>query len=145
MPTSDAGSALPSLPEATGICAPLSGRVATPTETVFRSQLIGRWKLCTTTSVFGTVEDGLEIAADGRWYKLYADGAGGLKRGSGFDHEGRWTIIDTSAMNGPGSFQLNLDIDGSGTVLTHPQFSQAPRGMRLNNTGVWIGDYVATR
>ena len=45
-------------------------------------------------------------------------------------------------MNGPGHWQLNLDIDGSGTVITEPMFGVAPTTMRLNNEGVYVADYV---
>jgi hypothetical protein len=56
--------------------------------------------------------------------------------------EGSWEAIDTSLMNGPGNYQLNLKIDGSGTVITAPQFAESPAVVRLNNNGYFIADYV---
>jgi len=60
----------------------------------------------------------------------------------GWGNEGGWTVVDTSAMNGPGTYQLNLKIDGEGTVVTLPVFSSGPPKMRLSNDGLYTGDYV---
>ena len=104
--------------------------------------ITGRWSLCSKQSTFCTSdEQGLEIAPDHHWYKLYAD-KGQLVRGQGFDHRGTWEVLDTSAFNGPGVYQLNLNIDGSGTVITIPAIAVGPRKMRLNNNGVCQGDYA---
>jgi len=45
-------------------------------------------------------------------------------------------------MNGPGTYQLNLSIDGSGTVITIPVFAEQPAVVRLNNNGVFVADYA---
>jgi hypothetical protein len=60
----------------------------------------------------------------------------------GWEQEGSWDAIDTSLFRGPGSYQLNLDIDGSGTVITHPRFADQPAILRLNNNAVFEADYA---
>ena len=116
-------------------------------EEEFRAEIVGVWTLCGDESVFCSakqgepLERGLEIEAGGRWYKLYEEG-GQLVRGQGFGRQGTWEVIDTSVMNGPGSYQLNLNIDGGGGVIVHPAIAIGPRKMRLNNMGVCVGDYA---
>lgn len=121
-----------------------SGVRATPTREDFVAAMLGAWVSCGATSVFGTSEAGLELTEDGRWAKLVASpGAPELTRAKGWNDTGTWTVLDTSSFNGPGVFQLNLDIDGLGTVVTIPVFStSSPDTMRLNNNGVWVSDYV---
>ena len=111
------------------------GVASTPTQEVFRQLLIGRWLLCDTISVFGTSDEvGIEFTFDGRWYKLYANDDGTTSRGVGFDKMGSWIVIDTSVMNGPGVFQLNLRIDGDRMIITIPAFATEPRKMRLRDS-----------
>jgi hypothetical protein len=121
---------------------PEEGERVFPTEQKFAEALVGRWMLCGTVSVFGTQEAGLEFAADGRWYKLYLEPDGGVVRGKGFDREGGWSTIDTSAFNGKNTYQLNLDIDGSGSIYTLPRFAEGPRKVRMSNIGVFEGNYA---
>ena len=81
------------------------------------------------------------IDGDGRWSKLaLVDGQ--LTALHGWSNEGSWETIDTSLMNGPGVYQLNSSIDGSGTVITIPQLAAEPELMRLDNNGVFRGDYA---
>lgn len=110
----------------------------------FVDGLLGVWTLCGEQSAFcSTEESGLELTADGRWYKLFADADGRLWRGRGWDRRGSFTIIDTSGgSNGAGSYQLNLEIDGSGTVISHPVIASDGRAMRIDNNGVCTGEYV---
>ena len=107
----------------------------------FEGMIVGAWQLCGDSSVFGTAEAGLLIDADGTWAKLTRldDQLTALH---GWNEEGRWETIDTTHMNGPGAYQLNLSIDGSGTVITMPQFAAEPDLMRLDNHGVFHGDYT---
>jgi hypothetical protein len=135
----------PTVPTRTALlCSqPQGPQVSTPTETSVSERLVRRWVLCGAQSFFGTSdESGLEFASDGRWYKLFCDSAGQLVRGQGAVVGGNWSLTDTSVMNGPGYFQLNIDIDGSGRVITFPALSDDPVKMRLNNNGVYTGDYV---
>jgi len=119
------------------------GERLTPTLADFQTAVFGDWGLCKSPSTFGTTDEvGLEITPDQRWHKLMAAGGLSVTLGIGWGNEGSWEIIDTSIMNGPGVFQLNLNIDGSGTVITIPVFAQSPDIMRLDNNGVFVADYV---
>jgi hypothetical protein len=118
-----------------------SGLRRAPTQHDFNNIIVGAWQQCSDSSVFGTSEAGLLIDADGRWSKLaLVDGQ--LNALHGWGNEGSWETIDTSIMNGPGVYQLNLNIDGSGTVITIPQIAAEPELMRLDNQGTFFGDYV---
>lgn len=101
------------------------------------------WLLCATPSVFGTQEAGLDITADGRWSKLATASDGTLVRATGWNQEGTWESLDNSAMNGGSpTYQLNLHIDGSGTVITNPVFAAQPSIVRLNNMGLYVANYA---
>jgi len=119
------------------------GRRTAATEAGFREMMVGNWLLCATTSVFGTTGDvGLAIYEDFHWAKLARGEGGELHVMGGWEHEGNWESIDTSEMNSPGTYQLNLNIDGSGTVITIPVFAEQPAVVRLNNNGVFVADYA---
>lgn len=119
------------------------GRRTAATEAGFREMMVGNWLLCATPSVFGTTGDvGLAIYEDFRWAKLARGEAGELHVMGGWEHEGSWESIDTSEMNSPGTYQLNLSIDGSGTVITIPVFAEQPAVVRLDNHGVFVADYA---
>jgi hypothetical protein len=107
-----------------------------------RQAISGRWILCGHQSVFGVDRGdiGLEITPDNHWYKLYEAEGFGTIRGAGFDEEGTWTALNVGEDSS--TPQLNLDIFGSGTVITSPVLASMPRAMRLNNNGVFVGNYV---
>jgi hypothetical protein len=122
---------------------PESPRPVVTTIEEFRSLIARTWLLCSSPSVFGSNDEmGLELVRDGSWYKLYADGEGASIRGEGFGRRGTWEVIETSMMNGRPTFQVNLSVFGSGTVITTPVFTAEPTKMRMNNMGLFIGDYV---
>jgi hypothetical protein len=116
-----------------------TGPVAVSSMSDLVAAMSGRWLLCGTESVFAANggDVGLEITADNHWYRLYPAPGGATVRGAGFDQEGTWSAIDLG-----GAFQVNFDIFGSGTVITVPVFASTPRAMRLNNEGVFVGNYV---
>ena len=119
------------------------GNRATPTEAAFHELLVGTWLLCDPVSVFGTADEaGLVIHADFTWQKLLRTDGGELVPSSAWEQSGSWESLDTSSMNGPGIFQLNIAIDGSGMIYTHPVFAIEPDVMRLNNNGVFVADYA---
>jgi hypothetical protein len=106
----------------------------------FLAALPGRWLLCGGhESVFGVDggDVGLEITSDNHWYKLYAAEGAATIRGAGMNEEGTWTALDLGD-----HIQLNLNILGSGTVITAPVFESTPRAMHLDNNGVFRADYV---
>jgi hypothetical protein len=122
--------------------APEGGESPPATKDDFESRLEHAWLLCKSPSVFGTDEAGLEIRADHRWSKLAAHPSGHYVRMTGWGNEGSWASVDTSSMNGPGHWQLNLKVDGSGTVITQPIFAGAVPKMRLDSNGVYVADYI---
>lgn len=128
-------------PEANAVCAADGYFDRTVlTESSFKAKIVGQWMLCGTTSVFGTSEAGLEITADGNWYKLVTS-AGQIVRATDAADAGSYEVIDTSSMNGPGWFQLNLT-SSLGTVIVSPKFTNQPVKMALNNMGVYEATYV---
>lgn len=129
-------------PAVAGCSEPEGGVLRPSTEKDFVEALAQQWLLCNAPSVFGTNEAGLAIDPDGTWYKLQRRIDGSLAPMDGWDNSGWWEVIDTSMMNGPGSYQLNLHISGSGTVIVHPVFAVNVVKMRLDNMGVHVADYV---
>jgi hypothetical protein len=135
-------SALPATPPAACALTPHGQRKACSVAE-FRDLFVGTWLACSSPSVFGTTDDvGLEITPDGHWYKLVADANGNAVPASGWGHEGSWETVDTSVENGPCAYQVNLNIDGSGGVITFPDFAETPDVMRLDNEGVFAANYV---
>ena len=114
------------------------------TKQAFIDYIVGNWLVCSQPSVFGSSEDGLQISRNGHWAKLTRTSDGRLVAGTSSRTEGTWKVIDTSAMNGHTTFQLNLKIDGSGTVTTIPELSAGVTRMHLDNNGVFEADYVPT-
>ena len=128
-------------PETNALCAEWGYYDSTVlTEDLFRGKIVGQWMLCGTTSIFGTGEAGLEIAGDGTWYKLVGN-AGAATRATEPTEHGTWEVIDTSSMNSPGWFQLNLD-NSIGTVIVSPRFTSSPVKMAVSNNGVFDAVYV---
>src|SRR5262249_50859891 len=115
---------------------PEQGITGMPDAASLPKMLQGSWLLCTKPSIFGTSdEDGLEFTLDGAFYKLYVNAAGAIERGTGFDKQGNWSIID----NG---MQMNLLVPGGGFIPTHLAFATTPRKMRITTDSVNVGNYV---
>ena len=130
-------------PRADGLsdCAtPADGTYELSTESEFRTAMTHVWLLCQAPSFFGTNEAGLEIRADGRWSKLERKPNGSLVRASGWGQEGSWGTFDTSAMNGPGTYEASFEIDGRGASYAMPIFGSG--GLRVRLDGVSAADYV---
>lgn len=107
--------------------------------------LVGAWTRCGTGSAIGdpTNEAGLEFSADGRLQRLVRAADGTVASGSGPGNEGAWTVIDTTDMNGPGSYQVDLTVDGSGTRITFPVILAAPSAVRF--VGMTGADHLRGR
>lgn len=123
--------------------APEGGVDPPPTQADLEARLAQAWRLCAAPSVFGTREAGLELRPDHRWSKLDRAADGRWVRLSGWGNEGTWSTVDTSAMNGTTSWQLDLVVDGGGTVPSLVVFARAVSKMRLTSTGVYVADYAA--
>jgi len=121
--------------------APEGGVRQPPTQAAFEQEIEHDWQLCKPPSVFGSNEAGIEITADHHWAKLGRDAAGRFVRLQGWGNQGTWQSTGYSMTSSP-HWQLNLQIDGSGTVITEPIFAAAVPKMRLNNNGVYVADYL---
>ena len=137
-----AAAVAPTTSGATGCDAPEVKDVPTPDAATTRQLLIGSWLLCDSPSFFGTTnEKGLVIAADGHWAKLASLSAGSAVEMAGAANRGAWQLIDTSAANGPGHFQINFTgLDGGDRIS--PVRVIAPAKLLLNNNGVFVARYV---
>ena len=103
-----------------------------------RAALLGLWYKCNSTpAAFGSSAAGIEFASDGSWYFLTSDN-GTLVRENGLGEAGMYDIIDTSLENGPGHFQLNLNLNTGSTYLVQWTLSAQPQLLRVVN-----GDQVA--
>jgi hypothetical protein len=127
-------------PPMSSLCSPApAGLVGAGSMSDLLATLPGRWLLCGHESVFGVDggDVGLEITADNHWYKLFAAQGAATVRGAGSGEEGTWDALDLGD-----HIQVDFDILGSGGIATAPLFASTPRAMRLDNNGVFVGNYV---
>ena len=121
---------------------------AATNEAEFGAVMTRVWLLCAPPSFLGTADAGLEIRPDGRWSKLAPTPHGGLVRLRGPGNEGSWDTVDTSAMNGRPTFQINFSIDGEGWTGIVPAFAghgSKVSKVRLDNSCVFVADYSPAR
>ncbi len=96
--------------------------------------LEGTWLVCSESSPFGPLafgEVGITLTADGRFFRVYESSQGVLISASGSLQEGTWEVIDTTAMNEPGSYQVDLRLLDAGTFPGHVVVLQQPPHLRL--------------
>ncbi len=120
---------------------PADGGYRPATEAQFRTAVARVWLLCQAPSFFGGREAGVEINADGTWSKLEWKANGTLVRAAGRGNEGAWRAVDTSAMNGTPTYQIDFDVDG-GLASATPVFGAGRSKVRLDNMGVFVADYI---
>ncbi len=113
--------------------------------------LVGSWTLCggfppgepaTWTSMLGPRiegEVGLEMTADGGYYRLVRQPGGAVARAQGTGMEGRWTAW----LNDLGTIQVDIEILGVGTGGFMPKFFGSPTAIRIDG-GQSVADYVRT-
>jgi hypothetical protein len=140
-PTQAPAVTYPAIDPAAICSAPAQGAIETPTREALVSAMVGQWMSCGGSAFCGD-EVGVELTADGAYYKLYAAGAGRVRRGSSFGQSGQWSVTDLSAMYGPGALQVGLNDTTLGGIIVHPTFTASPRTMHLDNNGVCVADYV---
>jgi hypothetical protein len=123
-------------PPVAGSCGVLKSPVSLTSAAQVEALLAGSWIRCDGVSAFGSAEGevGFEVAG-GRLYRLYQGSGGELIRGEGADQEGAVSVIDLTSMNGPGSYQVNVDLLGGGTAMNQPVFFSEPDAVRLRGTG----------
>jgi len=123
--------------------------LALATQGQAKGLLEGSWLLCVdaSTTMFSP---GITLMPDGSWYRLNADGSGGLLRGLGVQDQGTWSVqcTDESPLPDsqpcPGS-SITLRMDDVGGDLTASgcaggtlSFESAPQRMYLpDDLGEW--------
>jgi hypothetical protein len=146
-PGSGAGGGLPVYPPAaasqvSGPCDVLKSPVSLTSVAQVEELLGGSWIRCGGGSALGpaaTGEVGFEVV-DGRFYRLYQGSGGTLIRAEGAGQEGVVSVIDTSSQNGPGRYQVDVEVLGIGTMINQPVFFNEPEALRLMGMG-GTGDY----
>ena len=105
-----------------------------------RSLLVGTWTRCAGPALQGALVDdvGIEVAADGQFYRVYELPDGSLARATGPDQEGAWGVTDATAWNGVGSYQLDWTLSGGMSTGGMVTFFESPPTLRFD-----VGDYVA--
>jgi hypothetical protein len=117
----------------------ISSRIGSAEE--LRTRLLGVWFDCKNAmglEPFGGPSAGLEFATDGAWYFLNDS----LARKTGFGQAGTFEILDTSLMNGPGYFQLNLYLNTGGLMIAQWTLAESPQLLLVNNNGVQAALYA---
>jgi hypothetical protein len=93
----------------------------------FQRLLGGVWYRCSAAGLLATAHDG--ISFDGSSYALVEfDGDVAVRRADIFA-TCTATVIDPSAMNGPGPYQLDLRVDTGVTFFSHPTLEQSPEAL----------------
>lgn len=107
-------------------------------------RLLGAWYDCKSSSSapFGGDAAGIEFTNDGSWFFLQLADGGFLERDSSFGRAGTYHIIDTSTMNGPGHFQLDLERNTGGRYVVHWSLARDPQLLRIENMGVQDAIYA---
>jgi hypothetical protein len=122
----------------TDICVEPSDPVAATSVEQVEALWVGVWIRCTGSSVFEQLlgdDVGFELAADGRFFRIYEGPGGSLIRPEGVEQEGRWSVIDMTDMNGPGSYETGLDVSGSWGTSVFPTFFEAPPSVSIEGIG----------
>jgi hypothetical protein len=91
--------------------------------------------LCSPLGLFQRPQDALFIGDDDSFVFLTNVG-GTLVPQQGAENKGHVEYIDTSAYNGPNTFQANFVSDLGGTIVSVPVLSDVPRLLVINNNGV---------
>jgi hypothetical protein len=116
-------------------------QAAVPSNAALEAMLLDDWLSCA-GSVFSTDEVGITFTPAGAWFKLHIDGSGALVRAADAGGSGRWRTIDTTHVNGPGSYQLDLHDAQGRIVRSLPVFATEPPKMRVDGIGARKTDYM---
>ena len=93
------------------------------------ARIAGRWAICSGGVTSPADTRGLEIAGADAWFLVDASGA--LVRGPDWDYERSVEILDTTAVNGPGSYQIDLST-GAGKNMYHSRMSETGDVLELS-------------
>jgi hypothetical protein len=109
VPTKSAGCGITGAPHAYTSIADVAARIE------------GKWAVCSGGINSPADTKGLELAGADAFFLI--DSSGSLVRGPGWDYERDVAVIDTTGMNGPGSYQINLST-GAGTNMYFSRVSE---------------------
>lgn len=93
------------------------------------ARIEGKWAVCSGGINSPADTKGLEVAGADAFFLI--DGAGNLVRGPGWDYERNLQILDTTSMNGAGSYQVNLST-GAGTNMYFSRVSESGDVLELD-------------
>jgi hypothetical protein len=109
---------------------PELGQIPNTDPPTVASLLPGKWFNCGPLSLFQTSDDiGIEILADGTWYKLYWTGTD-VVRGVGFGKLGTWSVAAGGICC---AVQLAAE-GGTGGLAFVPAFATSPKKMAVNTS-----------
>lgn len=94
------------------------------------ARIKGKWAVC--SGGINSPADALGLELDGAadaWFLI--DSSGSLVRGPGWDYERDVQVLDTTSMNGAGSYQINLST-GAGTNMYLSRVSEAGDVLELD-------------
>ncbi|MDY7106735.1 MAG: LPXTG cell wall anchor domain-containing protein [Actinomycetota bacterium] len=104
---------------------------------------VGTWIRCGDGAALPPADGavGFEVGADGRFQRVYEQADGSLVRTSGLEQEGTWSVVDLTDVAGPGAYQIDLQLLGSGVTLNRTTFFATPPSLSMVNTA-GLADYV---
>ena len=106
-----------------------------------KAALAGTWLLCSGQINAPPNAAGIEFSGTKAYY-LVLGANNALERNTSTEYERDVTILDVTSMNGPGSYQINLDKAGGGGNSYFADYTDAPHKLRLNeNTSGKTADY----
>jgi len=94
-----------------------------------QARINGKWAVCSGGITGPADAKGLEIDGANSWFLI--DSSGSIVRGPGWDYERGVAIIDTTGMNGAGSYQIDLST-GAGTNMYFSRVSEAGDVLELD-------------
>jgi hypothetical protein len=135
VPSAPPVSTIEEVERAEAYCSAFEGGVApVTTKAELESRLVGRWLYCAGDVVFGRADTaGIRLDRDGTFRFLLDGNDGEVVDGQGFDNMGRYSVLDTSGFNGPGSFQVDLELTGIGGNAVFPVFATDPPKVRFSH------------
>jgi len=122
---------------------PLGEKLPVDTIQAMKDTIRRSWALCSGQGIFAHAQAGITIGGDDRWAFLVWSGDH-LVATTGLDNEGTVEYIDTSAMNGRPTIQVNF-VNSYGWMfpVAPPTISDVPRMMVMTTMVVEPITYVA--
>jgi hypothetical protein len=120
--------------------------VAVTSTSAMQTILTRSWARCSSLGLFHVPHDGIQINADGTYAFLAWSGASLIPE-SGDTYAGTVEYVDTSAINGKPTIQVNFESPpedaGRGFIVSDPQIDADPPLLTIDNNGVETYRYLA--